>query len=805
MKATGPFGLFLAFCLIAASLPASGAGKGEPGPIHPAQVELGDRTADLQLLHDLAIDVDAVFRGYARIYATGEELDRLRELGFRLTVLEDDAPARAALARIHAGQSAESGIDGPPAQYHTYATLTSEMQQIAADHPDITRLISLGTSVQGRELWMMKVTRNPDLEEDEPEVEYIAAMHGDEVVGKEMCVNLLNLLTDQYGLDPRITDLVDNTEIWILPSMNPDGTELGRRYNADWVDLNRDFPDQFTDPVNDTAGRAPETAAVMNWRNTVAVALSANFHGGSLVANYPYDSNSTGSSIYSPTPDDTLFVSLSRTYADNNPSMAASNSSSSFNNGVTNGADWYAINGGMQDWNYVWYGNFNITLEVSNQKWPAASELSAFWDDNRESMLAYLEQSHDGVRGRVTDAATGVPLAATIRVAGSDRVTYTDPGLGDYHRNLLPGVYTLEYSATGYKTRVVHNVYATLAPAQRMDVALEPLAVDLQETAACADPDAACRDYLDPGETVPLRATLRNLGSPATGITARLVPTGWYAGVDRPEAAYPDLPAGASGDSASPYHGVVVESGVPLGHKLGFALEWSSAEGSGVSEPFYLPAGPATCTTVDATGLPLPINDRQTTGSSVVFGPDVETSEIQVTVDITHPYRGDLRVDLVSPGGARIALHDRSGGSGDDIVGTYGVDLAPFEPFSRLFQEATPGSWSLEVNDGVPGSTGMLNAWSLRLCGRDFEAQPPEMRIRDVSWSGSSTRLEWWPYTGMDSYKVYRTTDPSAAGSFTDVTGLDDDPADTVFLDDTADPILYWLVSGVGSNGEGPK
>ena len=74
-----------------------------------------------------------------------------------------------------------------------------------------------------------------------------------------------------------------------MPSMNPDGFELGQRYNANGVDLNRDFPDQFNDPDNSTGGRQPETRAVMDWSAEHNFVLSANMHSGALVANYPFD------------------------------------------------------------------------------------------------------------------------------------------------------------------------------------------------------------------------------------------------------------------------------------------------------------------------------------------------------------------------------------------------------------------------------------------------------------------------------------------------------------------------------------
>ena len=73
-----------------------------------------------------------------------------------------------------------------------------------------------------------------------------------------------------------------------MPTMNPDGFELGQRYNANNIDLNRDFPDQFYDPSNTLSGRQPETRAVMEWTWSHNFVLSANMHSGALVVNYPY-------------------------------------------------------------------------------------------------------------------------------------------------------------------------------------------------------------------------------------------------------------------------------------------------------------------------------------------------------------------------------------------------------------------------------------------------------------------------------------------------------------------------------------
>ena len=86
----------------------------------------------------------------------------------------------------------------------------------------------------------------------------------------------------------------------------------------------------------------------------------------------PFDTNATQTAVYTPTPDDDLFVFISEQYAQPNSPMW---NSSTFYHGITNGADWYTVNGGMQDWDYRYLGCNEVTIELGNQKQPAASQL----------------------------------------------------------------------------------------------------------------------------------------------------------------------------------------------------------------------------------------------------------------------------------------------------------------------------------------------------------------------------------------------------------------------------------------------
>lgn len=797
--------LALLLALLAPLPAARAAGRGEPGPVFPVEILLRDRVPDLRLLLELDIDVDGVNFDRARAYLVEKELVKLRELGFDVEPVADEAHLQWAREQAANAPLAPAAPGSIPPSYHTYETLTSELQAIAAAHPELVRLSSAGLSVQGRELWIVKISDNPGVAEDEPAARYIAAIHGDEVVGKELCVGLINYLVDNYATDPRIKRMVDETEIWILPSMNPDGTALGQRYNANGYDLNRSFPDQFTDPVDSPAGRPAEVQAVMNWGYAHSVNLSANFHGGELIANYPYDGTASGSSVYSACPDDVPYVTLARTYADRNPSMFANNSDSSFFNGICNGADWYVVRGGMQDWNYVWRGTWDITMEIGT-KWPAASSLPDYWDKNLEAMLAYLERVQDGVRGVVTDATTGAPLKATVKVVGNAANTYGDPEVGDYHRILLPGTYTLELSAAGHVTEILRDVVVPPGgPAARRDVALQPTTVDLQPTSFTILDGGSGNGVLDPGETTDMAVVLRNLGAYASNVSGVLQPVGWYATVPRDTATYPAIAVGASAQSQPPHYAVALSPAAPAGTKVGFVVRWTASSKTGTSDPFWVPVSTRACTTYNSTGGAIPVPDRSSRTSTIAVTNQVELDEVNVYVNISHTYKGDLAVSAISPAGTPVALHNRTGGSGSNIVGWYDSQIAPAEPLSRFNGEGSQGTWTLRVTDAVPANSGTLNSWSVEVCGRPFEARPPEMRLRSVTRQAGVVALEWWPYPGLTGYRVYRGTDPASQASFADVTASDPNPADTRYEDATAAaPLLMYLVTGVSPRGESP-
>ena len=109
--------------------------------------------------------------------------------------------------------------------------------------------------------------------------------------------------------------------------------------------------------------------------------------------------------------------------------------------GITNGAEWYVVKGGMQDFNYLFSNCMEITVELSCCKYPLEATLQGHWEDNREALLAYVEAVQTGLRGVVTEAGSGAAVAsANIQVAGIDK-NVTTSLRGEYWRLLAPGKY----------------------------------------------------------------------------------------------------------------------------------------------------------------------------------------------------------------------------------------------------------------------------------------------------------------------------------------------------------------------------
>lgn len=282
-------------------------------------------------------------------------------------------------------------------RYPTYETYVAMMQGWAQQYPNLAQLDTIGTSVKGRLILCMKIA-SPNAPASNPEFFYSSTMHGDEVTGYYFMLRLIDTLLSSYGSSPELTALVDGINIYINPLSNPDGTYFGgnqtvassRRYNANNVDLNRNFPDPFGTPP--MSAQQIENTAMIDYVSKHRFVLSANLHGGAEVMNYPWDSYTTNENTH---PDKDWWIAVGKRFVDttrtyNNQRFRDVNSA-----GVIEGGDWYVISNGRQDYmNQVW-GCHEITMELSTTKTLGSSQLNSYWKWMSHSLINYIAEIHN--------------------------------------------------------------------------------------------------------------------------------------------------------------------------------------------------------------------------------------------------------------------------------------------------------------------------------------------------------------------------------------------------------------------------
>lgn len=394
--------------------------------------------------------------------------------------------------------------------YPTYPQYVALMQKWATDHSDLCVLESIGATtnqVRPHELLLLRISDNPMVEEDEPEVLYTSTMHGDETTGSVLLLRLADELLQGHGSDPELTALVDGLEIWLNPFANPDGTynpsdtsitSPSRSYRTtsganSGVDPNRNFPDPVAGDHPDGEPWWLETQHWMAFAAAHTISLSANFHGGIEVVNYPWDTWSRRHV------DDAWYIDISRAYADRVHVDSGFNGyMTALSNGITNGYDWYRVTGGRQDYFTYFHGGREVTIELSDDHTLPASQLDAHWTWNRQALLDYLGQAFEGIHGVVVDDL-GAPVAATIELVGHDTVAdnsfvRTDPDVGDYHRLIGPGTYTVRITAYGHEPFEASGVTVATGSPAILDASLVRLPVAAVEgevvTPALATPIA---------------------------------------------------------------------------------------------------------------------------------------------------------------------------------------------------------------------------------------------------------------------------------------------------------------------------
>jgi len=536
---------------------------------------------DLNTLTRL-MSIDNVVGNTVYAYATDAQFDHFKTLGYEYSILPD--PGTLYQPRMSDDRQTILEWD----TYPTYDAYVDMMYRFAVDYPALCTVENIGFSVEGREILFAKLSANIDIEEYEPEVMYSATMHGDETTGYILMLRLIDYLLSNYGADPQVTDILDNMEVWINPLANPDGTYHGGnhtvfgaiRRNANNYDLNRNFPDP-DEGQNPGGPWQPETIAMMDFFDEHSFVISANFHGGAEVVNYPWD---TWPQRHA---DDSWFIQICREYADSAQANSPYGYMNDLDNGITNGWDWYTIAGGRQDYLNYWKGCRETTIELSAVKLLPENQLDDHWHYNRAALLTYIEQAYYGIKGLVIDVNTGLPVEAIISVIGHDidsSEVYTDPHIGDYHRMIDEGAYDLRFTAPGYITQTVYGVNVTDRTVTYVNVQMQPIPnepwIELLSHNA---------EYVNPGDNIMMSISLVNYGGgDANDVSAELSTSDSYVNVLQSSSTYPNIPAlGGTGVSDTEYQ-FEVSSDCPTPHQVDFQLYVTASGGYGSTINFNI-------------------------------------------------------------------------------------------------------------------------------------------------------------------------------------------------------------------------
>jgi hypothetical protein len=483
MKTRVPSLLFLlAIACFGSSAPAA---RDADEPLFRARIESADPAALRSALERAGYDVWHVDASAVEVAASRAELSALEKAGLSPAIVEQGRPLRSGLqttAALTIGFMNELGLPVQPNTYLNVEELNARMQEIALAYPaivefvDITATYNTPPTAQGRHLFALKISDNVDLDEDEPAMLIVANFHAREIVTPVIALTAADRLTAGYGADPRITTAVDSHEIWIAPTWNPDGYNHVFTTDNMWrknrrvfssgvgVDQNRNFPQGWTascagsTSVSSETYKGPsaaseaETQTLMAWSQAERFAKLIDYHSNGREVLYSYRCLSHP------------FTSWMRQEA-----ITLSQIS-----GYGGAVRLPSAEGEHYEWQFARMGAYAFLIETHSEFQPpydsAVAEAAQLWP----GILSVLERPIS-IGGHVTDAATGLPLAARIDILN---VTFTNGETngsggthGSYHMFLPFGTYDVRFSATGYSP-AVHRVTVAGQSSTVLDVAL---------------------------------------------------------------------------------------------------------------------------------------------------------------------------------------------------------------------------------------------------------------------------------------------------------------------------------------------
>lgn len=450
--------------------------------VDPESISIDEKNRRVALWVNQAEYFKIKTRFGARVTVLKTEKGPLGERGFRMSKY----PVRAEAGRnVGAGRDlpllTKNGFPVIDDGYHTSRQVEQILIQFNQAAPAITKLIPIGTSVQGRTIWALKISDNPDLEEDELPILFDGQHHAREIMTPEVVLDTILQLLSGYGTDATVTEWVNQYEIWCVPVVNPDGNEIVFSQNASWrknardnngnelfdgsdgVDLNRNYPFYWGGWANGSsstissstyrgpqAASEPETQAMMALAEKEHFVFAISYHSSGQAALYALSSNPTKS------PQNINIVASHRRMA---RLIAEEYASRVFKEdgqpGYAVAPNFYSVDGVDCDWHYFAQNTITFNTEINTSQQPSYSIRNVTVAGLRPGWKYLLDRMNGpAISGHIYDAKTGAPVLAEILVDElvfhNGEVLTNEPVYGRFHIIVVPGTYHVRIVARGY-------------------------------------------------------------------------------------------------------------------------------------------------------------------------------------------------------------------------------------------------------------------------------------------------------------------------------------------------------------------
>lgn len=378
-------------------------------------------------------------------------------------------------------------------KYPTYEVYTQLLQHFQTSFPNLCQIDTILDTTPHPDLhhsiFAIHISNTLGQATTKPTFLYSSTIHGWEVVCYYTMLRLADYILNNATTDSAVQRLLDNVDLYICPLENPDGTyhltnglilrdgvhSTYNNYNG--VQMNRNYP--VLPGLTDTVNIQPETQAIIDWVTPRHFVMSVNFHCGAEIVNYPWDAWTTAQREHA---DADWFRYTGQNYASLCQAIDTAYLYGDYRGrSVIEGADWSPLVGGRQDYMTYYQRCREVTIEMSYQSVITDTlVLPTFWDKSKDALLSYALECSYGFWGTVTDVVTGEPVEAMVRVVDHDRFhseVFSHLPLGDYHRPIMAGTYTVEVSAPCYQT-ATFTVTTRPGVGIRHDVQLLPQTVE---------------------------------------------------------------------------------------------------------------------------------------------------------------------------------------------------------------------------------------------------------------------------------------------------------------------------------------